>query len=98
MKENNNYNEITITKVKNSQTEYTACFYAQFLKATFSISFTDNVFGAVALTKFYEMIKNSFNTKQVNFVICGSQEIDNTIFIDFLNNKKGVVNEYRTSM
>lgn len=98
MNKNIDNKEIIIKKVKGRQREYTASFYAPFLKATYTLNFNDNVFGAVALTKFYEMIKSSFNTKQVNFVICGSQETENTIFIDFLNNKKGVINEYRTSM
>ena len=88
MNKNIDNKEIIIKKVKGRQREYTASFYARFFKATYTLNFNDNVFGAVALTRFYEMIKNSFNTKQVNLIIYDNLDTDNTKFINLLNNKR----------
>jgi|GEM_PF-1435930 len=65
----NNINEIIIKRVKGRERDYIASYYNDFLKANFSVYFTDNVFGAVALTRFSEMIKQVFNEENVRMEI-----------------------------
>jgi len=54
-------NVITIKKIENSKRDFVAYIKNEFLRATYSVCFEDTVFGAVALTKFFKMIKSKFN-------------------------------------
>lgn len=65
-------NEITIKKIKDKDRDFIAYIKNDFLRATFSVCFEDTVFGAVALTKFYEMIKSKFNDNDIKIKITDS--------------------------
>ena len=62
-------NVITIKKIENSKRDFVAYIKNDFLRATYSVCFEDTVFGAVALTKFYEMIKSKFNDNNLTIKI-----------------------------
>ena len=59
MKERRNI-QIIIRPVANRQGEYIAYYEAEFLQATFSVHLKDNIFGALALHAFAEMIRNYY--------------------------------------
>ncbi len=59
MKENRNI-RIIIRPVENEKGEHIACYTNEFLKATFSVHLKDNIFGALALHSFAEMIRKTF--------------------------------------
>ena len=65
--------KIIIEPIVNRETEYLAYYESKFLKATFSVYIHDNIFGALALNKFAEMIKeqyyNEYRNKRVEFII-----------------------------
>jgi len=59
MKENRNI-QIIIRPVENRKGEHIACYTNEFLKATFSVLLKDNIFGALALHSFAEMIRKTY--------------------------------------
>jgi len=59
MKENISI-QIVIRPVENRQGEHIAYYTNEFLKATFSVLLKDNIFGALALHSFAEMIRKTF--------------------------------------
>ena len=59
MKENRNI-QIIIRPVENRKGEHIACYTNEFLKATFSVHIKDNIFGALALHSFAEMIRKTY--------------------------------------
>ena len=59
---------ITIGKLDKSDREFIAFFRHEFLQATFSVSFKDNIMGAVALNSFIEMIQQRYSNKQLDLV------------------------------
>ena len=59
MKENRNI-QIIIRPVENREGEYIAYFENEFLQATFSVLLKDNIFGALALQSYSEMIRKTF--------------------------------------
>jgi hypothetical protein len=61
--------EIIIRKIENTKDEYFAYFKNDFLQSTYSIFFNDSIFGAVALNRFYEMIRNHFELKNLTLSI-----------------------------
>ena len=65
--------KIIIKSMDNRETEYFAYYESEFLKATFSVYIHDNIFGALALNKFAEMIKEQYGkeyrNKRVEFII-----------------------------
>lgn len=64
--------EIRIRKIENKDKEFLAYFKSDFLQSTFCIVFKDTIFGAVALNRFCEMIKEFFSVKKLN--LCLSDE------------------------
>ena len=67
--DNNNCKEITIKQIENKDREFLAYYKSDFLKSTFCVSFKDDIFGAVALTRFTEMIKTHFNEQNITLFI-----------------------------
>jgi len=61
--------EIIIRKIENTKDEYFAYFKNDFLQSTYSIFFNDSIFGAVALNRFYEMIKSNFELRNLTLSI-----------------------------
>ena len=65
--------KVIIEPVGNRETEYLAYYESEFLKATFSVYIHDNIFGALALNKFAEMIKGQYGKEyrnnRVEFII-----------------------------
>ncbi|MBW8002993.1 MAG: hypothetical protein FVQ80_13410 [Planctomycetes bacterium] len=59
MKENRNI-QIIIRPVEHRKGEYIAYYTNEFLKATFSVHLKDNIFGALALHSFAEMIRKTY--------------------------------------
>ena len=59
MKENRNI-QIIIRPVENREGEHIAYYTNEFLKATFSVHIKDNIFGALALHSFAEMIRKTY--------------------------------------
>ncbi len=59
MKENRNI-RIIIRPVENREGEHIAYYTNEFLKATFSVHIKDNIFGALALHSFAEMIRKTY--------------------------------------
>ena len=59
MKENRSI-QIIIRPVENRPGEHIAYFTNEFLKATFSVHLKDNIFGALALHSFAEMIRKTY--------------------------------------
>ena len=66
---NDNIKSITIKQIENRNQEYLAYYKSDFLKSTFCVSFSDDVFGAVSLVKFTEMIKTHFNEQNITLFI-----------------------------
>jgi hypothetical protein len=60
--------EIIIKKIDNNN-NYIAYFKSDFLKATFCICFEDNVFGAVAVAEFFQMIKSKYSNNKITLTI-----------------------------
>ena len=61
--------EIIVRQIENKENEYFAYYKSDFMQATYSIFFNDTILGAVALNRFYEMIKSSFDIKNLNLTI-----------------------------
>ena len=59
MKENRNI-QIIIRPVENRKSEIIAYYTNEFLQATFSVHLKDNIFGALALHAFAEMIRKTY--------------------------------------
>jgi len=61
--------KITIKQVENRNREYIAYHTSDFLGATFSVYFRDDIFGAMALHEFSEMIKKKYEREKIEFVV-----------------------------
>ena len=64
-----NNKEITIKQIENTDKEFIAYYKSDFLKSTFCVSFRDDIFGAVSLSRFTEMIKTHFNEQKISLFI-----------------------------
>jgi len=60
---------ITIKQIENRQGEYIAYYRSELLNATYSVYFRDNIFGAIALHDFSEMIKRKYEKEGIEFII-----------------------------
>jgi hypothetical protein len=60
--------EIIIQRIENKD-EYFASYKSEFFQSTFTLFFNDNLFGAVALNRFFEMIRTGFNLKNLVLTI-----------------------------
>ena len=91
--------EITIKQIEKKDKEFIAYFKSEFLKATFSVCFKDNIVGAVALNNFYEMIRHKFGGDKLELVISNeSLRFESKAMLDTLfpslrvaNNTKGAI-------
>ncbi len=74
MKENRNI-QIIIRPVENREGEHIAYYTNEFLKATFSVHLKDNIFGALALHSFAEMIRKiygkNYRSEEIDFKVSG---------------------------
>lgn len=61
--------KITIKQIEGREGEYLAYCKSEFLKSTFSLYFTDSIFGSVALHEFAEMLQYKYDDKKVFFEI-----------------------------
>ena len=80
MKERGNI-QIIIRPVEHREGEYIAYYEAEFLQATFSVHLKDNIFGALALHAFAEMIRKTYGKNY------RSGEIDFTVSNEAMNLK-----------
>ena len=81
--------KITIKQIEGRQGEYLAFYKSEFLKATYSVFFTDNIYGCIALTDFAEMLKHKYNEERVNFVISNEKlTFQYPQLLDIMINKK----------
>ncbi len=65
MKDNRNI-QIIIRPVEDRKGEHIAYYTNEFLKATFSVHLKDNIFGALALHSFAEMIRKTYGKNYRN--------------------------------
>ena len=74
MKDNRNI-QIIIRPVEGSEGEYIACYVSDFQQAAFSVHLKDNIFGALALHSFAEMIRKTFGKNyrsgEIDFKVSG---------------------------
>lgn len=77
--------QIIIRQSSVNSKEYEARFIDEFLQATFYLVFTDNIYGAVALNRFAEMIKTFYEIKHIPLTI-EEQESKNSSLIEFIAN------------
>ena len=61
--------QITIKPIAGRRGEYIASYSSEFLDATFSVYFKDNILGAIALQSFAEMIKLKYEKERIEFVL-----------------------------
>lgn len=61
--------KIIIKKIKDTKGDYLAVYKDGFLRSTFSLIFKDNIFGAVSLNHFTEMIKKHFGIDSLSLYI-----------------------------
>ena len=64
-----NNKEITIKQIENTDREFIAYYKSDFIKSTFCVSFRDDIFGAVSLSRFTDMIKTHFNEQNITLFI-----------------------------
>lgn len=63
------HKSITIGRFNKNKDELIAFFKHEFLQSTFSVSFKDNITGAVALHSFIDMLQNKYNSKDFELII-----------------------------
>jgi len=59
--------KIIIKKIENRQNDFVAYFKNPILNSTLFICFTDSIMGAVALTDFFQMLKNKYEKESFIF-------------------------------
>ena len=64
-------NEILIRKIDNGKDEYFAYYKNEILQSTYSVFFDDSILGAIALNRFYEMIRSNFELKKLTLSVSG---------------------------
>ena len=67
----NDKNEIIIRKIDNEKSEYFAYYKNEILQTTYSVFFNDSILGAIALNRFYEMVRNNFELKKLTLSVSG---------------------------
>ena len=83
--------DITIKPVANMEGDFIAFYHSDFLNCTYMAYFKDNIYGALALNSFYEMLKNSYG-KEIEFFISEQEyTFKNPALLDLLKSKEGVV-------
>jgi hypothetical protein len=87
MKKNN---QIIINRFRNKERDYKASYYHEFLRCNYSVYFKDNVFGAVALNHFVEMVQKVFDKNVKVTVIEESRLKEDSPFLENLNLREAV--------
>ena len=92
MKENRNI-QIIIRPVENREGEHIAYYTNEFLKATFSVLLKDNIFGALALHSFAEMIRKTYGknyrSEEIDFKVSGeTMSFQNKAVLDVVTGVK----------
>jgi hypothetical protein len=64
-----NTKQIIIKQLESGEKEYLALYKEEFMQATFCVVIKDTILGAVALTRFIEMIKTSFEIKRIPVIV-----------------------------
>jgi len=82
-KDNNKYKnirgiKIIIKQIESKQGEYIAYYRSELLNATYSVYFRDNIFGAIALHDFSEMIKGKYKEEDIEFIISEEKVLFNS--------------------
>jgi hypothetical protein len=82
---------IIIRPVDEKRHEFLAYLKSDFLGATYSLFFKDNIFGSIALNNFSEMIKHQYRINRVEFDFSDNPVIfKNPAVLDVLKQKEGV--------
>ncbi len=81
--------QIIIRHVEGREGEYIAYYETEFLQATFSVHLRDNIFGALALQAFGEMVRKTFGknykSSEIEFVLSTeSMKLENKLLLDVL--------------
>jgi len=89
MKENRNI-QIIIRPVEKRKGEHIAYYTNEFLKATFSVHLKDNIFGALALHSFAEMIRKTYGKNyrsgEIDFKVSSeAMSFENKALLDVLS-------------
>ena len=91
MKDNRNI-QIIIRPVEGSEGEYIACYVSDFQQAAFSVHLKDNIFGALALHSFAEMIRKTYGKNyrsgEIDFVVSDeSMSLQSKALLDVLSSQ-----------
>jgi hypothetical protein len=82
---------ITIRPIESRDREYFAYFKDDFLKSTFSVCFKDDILGAVALNRFFEMVKSQYSKSEVELELKEERyQFRSPALLDVLSAKKEV--------
>ena len=81
--------KITIKQIDGSESDFVAFFKSEFLKATYSVFFTDSIYGSVSLLDFAEMLKFKYDEKKVSFEISNEKiTFQSRELLDLMMNKR----------
>ena len=61
--------KVIIKEVESRRGEYIAYYRSELLNATYSVYFRDNIFGAITLHDFSEMMKSKYKEDDIEFII-----------------------------
>ena len=87
--------EIIIRKIDNEKDEYFAYYKNEILQVTYSVFFNDSILGAIALNRFYEMIRSNFELKNLTLAISNDMiRFKNKALLEEITKKEEVKNEY----
>lgn len=81
--------KITIKQIEGREGEYIAFYKSEFLKATYSVHFTDSIYGCIAVHDFAEMLKYKYNEDRVSFIISNEKlTFEHPELLDIMLDKK----------
>ena len=87
--------KIIIKKIENENDEYFAYYRNEFLQSSYSVFFNDSILGAIALNRFYEMIRSNFELKNLTLAISNDMiRFKNKALLEEITKKEEVKNEY----
>ena len=81
--------KITIKQIEGCGGEYIVFYKSEFLKATYSVFFTDSIYGSVSLLDFAEMLKFKYDEKKVSFEISNEKiTFQNSELLDLMMKRR----------
>ncbi len=81
--------KITIKQIDGRDGDFIAYCKSEFLKATYSVFFTDCIYGSLALTDFAEMLKHKYDEEKVTFEISNEKiTFQSPELLDVMMNKR----------